>query len=203
MLLLSFCPIAPVLLEIDSSNYESAPPPTVEHVVGCCVWILSLRPESVHGECNRKQFRPCFSLQLSHIPYPCTSAPSHRNGSLEITSERSGELIEATGCHARWRLLWLNQLGFLRPRRATIALPPISHDPLGFSRSIRHQEALCSSRRRRSANANRDPPNRRITRGRFAKALRRCPVAPIPGNRRVPYCLEQDSWKSLSIGNPW
>jgi len=63
--------------------------------------------------------------------------------------------------------------------------------------------ALWSLRRRRSIKANRNPPNRRITRGRFAKALRRCPVAPIHGNRRVPYCLEQDSWESLSIGNPY
>ncbi len=48
-----------------------------------------------------------------------------------------------------------------------------------------------------------DPPNLRITQGRFAKALRRRPVAPIPGNRRVPYCLEQDTWESLSIGTPY
>ena len=31
--------------------------------------------------------------------------------------------------------------------------------------------------------------------------MRKRPVALIPGNRRVPYCLEQDSRESLSIGN--
>ena len=114
-------------------------------------------------------------------------------------------------------------LRVVRSKRMSCTLAPPTAKPVGipaasvsndrfvpdFARSVGFfpvdspPRVLWLSRRRRSANANRDPPNRRITRGRFAKALRRCPVAPIPGNRRVPYCLEQDSWESLSIGNPY
>ena len=83
-----FCPNAPESLGFDSSNYESAPPPIVENVVGSCVCVFSLRREIVHQECNRKHFRPCSPLPLSHTLYSCTCAPSRRNGYLEIASER-------------------------------------------------------------------------------------------------------------------
>ena len=94
-----FCPIEPELLEIDSSNYESAPPPIVEHVVGCCVWIFSLRREFVHGECNRKHFRPCFSLQLSHTPYALlallAAIDRQWKASFAADLERNADVVQA------------------------------------------------------------------------------------------------------------
>jgi hypothetical protein len=37
----------------------------------------------------------------------------------------------------------------------------------------------------------------------ICQSLAKRPISPIPGNRRVRYCLAQDSWESLSIGNPY
>jgi hypothetical protein len=138
-----FCPIASELVRIDSANYESALPPIVEHFDGGYVWIFFLHRDFVYEECNRKNFRACSSLELSHTLYPHTSAPSRRNQYLDLASTDPLESIEASLCHARWRALLPNQLGFQRPPVATIASPLISRDPSSFFRCFVTKMRFC------------------------------------------------------------